>query len=85
MKIFYSINTDEYIESNIKRLGLFMKSEFTGFFELCEVTYPLPEAPENAKCNILEWRKITIPQGTEQLIDQSIKAMAGITKFTELV
>lgn len=84
MNIIYAINTDEYKPLKIDRLGLFKFIGEKRFFELCEVTYPLPEAQEDAICQILEWREINYVSGTDALMVQCIRAMKGINKFTHL-
>jgi hypothetical protein len=51
MHVTYSINTDEYQPLSVKRLGLFRNASHTEtpmFVELCEVEYPLPEAPSTS-------------------------------------
>ena len=84
MNIVYAINTDEYKPLKIERLGLFKFIGEKRFFELCEVTYPLPEAPEHAYCKILEWKEINYTLGTDTLIMQCIRAMKDINKFTSI-
>jgi hypothetical protein len=87
--IVYAVNTDEFQPTSTKRLGVFQKykrvsDDFYTFFELCEVAYPLPEAPEHMTCKILEWIEIEYDYGTYHTIEQLIDAMAGVDKFSRL-
>ena len=74
----------EFHKISIKRLGYFRESRGELFSELCEVTYPLPQAPEDAHCKVLEWLEVEIPTGTYDLFKQSIKAMSGLTEISKL-
>ena len=50
-------------------------------FEMCELFYPHPEAPENAIVSIYRWQEVSFALGTEELIKQCVDAMKGITSL----
>jgi hypothetical protein len=80
------VNTEDS-PSKIVRQGVFKyikRGDETFFFELCEVFYPHPEAPENATVQIYRWLEVSIKPGTEETIKYVVDAMKGISKVTEI-
>jgi len=80
------VNTDDE-PLDIKRQGVFKSAKYgnnTIFYELCEVWYPHPDAPSEARISLLTWREVTANQGTENLILFTIAAMQDIKNISVL-
>lgn len=72
----------------IKRLGVF-RYQFNEkkfyLYELCEIWYPHPEAPEDANVQLLDWVQVEYVPGTQNLITSAIDAVTDIKSLTELI
>ncbi len=81
------VNTKEN-PKKISRLGVF-KYLYVGnhfyLFELCELTYPHPEAPDEGNVKLLDWIKVDFQKGTERLIKAAIDAVSDIRSITNLI
>jgi len=80
------VNTDDS-PLDVKRQGVFKSAKHGStvvFYELCEVWYPHPDAPSDARVSLLTWREVTANQGTENLILFTIAAMRDIKKISVL-
>lgn len=72
----------------IKRLGVFkyrIDNNKFHLYELCEVWYPHPEAPEDANIQLLDWIQVEYALGTQNLIKNAIDAVSDAKSITELI
>lgn len=72
----------------IKRLGVFkyrIDNNKFHLYELCEVWYPHPEAPDEGSIRILDWIQVDYVPGTQNLITSAIDAVNDIKSLTELI
>ena len=80
------VNTDDK-PRKINRLGLFKCSKIGDrkyFYEMCEVYYPHPDAPDDGSVMIFDWIEVNINPGTESIIELTINAMSSIDNITNL-
>ena len=83
--VFY--NTEES-PLDVVRLGVFQSHKRaygdTVYFELCELHYPHPQAPEYAKIQMLKWMEVAPNFGTKALFDRVIEEGKALQKICEL-
>lgn len=81
------VNTNQN-PRKIRRLGVFKytetNNEFT-LYELCEVWYRHPEAPNEGNIQLFDWIQVTYELGTKALIRNTINAVNDIKSITELI
>lgn len=83
------VNTDQP-PTKIVRLGIFDKQQFSMnsndivFYELCEIFYPHPDAPNDAVVSLYQWLRVSHTPGTKQTIAFTIEAMKGLQEITEI-
>lgn len=80
------VNTEQK-PLKIKRLGLFKcdKRENKLFvYELCEIFYPHPDAPEDATISLLNFMECVVPIGFGDTIEFTCKGMQGLKSVLKL-
>jgi len=66
---------------SIKGLGFFKYGKHEDeyrFSELCELTYPHPDAPMEVNITLLSWEPVNFPRGFEKTAVAAIDAMQGL-------
>ena len=67
----------------IEHLGMFkytarFGSDTIDFWELCSLTYPHPDAADEAVVTLLSWEPVCFPRGFEKTVISIVDGMKGL-------